>query len=349
MILIPVGVAPYLFPRAFARIAEPDLAGLAHYETAGGALATASANEYLPEWVQDAQLPPVLAADYMAGRLPTRVDVTALPAGSRITDLGSRGLEDRLLLELPAEAAVQVRRFYFPGWQAWLDGRPIAISPGSPNGLIEVVVPVGKHELRLSFGGTPIRQAANAIALAGVALALIGWWVSRKGRFSSERVRTGVNIRPAYRPALAAVAVIILVALLKVTVVEPHTGWFRRQSPSENPMGMQYPVHARFANGVELIGYDLPQGEARQGGTLLLRLYWRSLQPGVTNGTPFVHLDRLDGNLTWANRASLTQATSRWRVGPADSLWWMITALPCPADAPAVAALDACRPVGLQG
>jgi hypothetical protein len=167
----------------------------------------------------------------------------------------------------------------------------------------------------------------------------VGWWITRQRRFASEGSRIGAERGPGYRPALAGAAVILLVAVLKITLVEPYTGWFRRQSPPESPIGMQYPVHVQFANGVELIGYDLPQGEARQGDALSVRLYWRALKPGAGNGTPFVHLDRLDGNLTWAKQSKLNPGDKPMASWPGGFFVVDDYQVPVPGDAPPVAAL----------
>ncbi|HUV71516.1 MAG TPA: 6-pyruvoyl-tetrahydropterin synthase-related protein [Clostridia bacterium] len=63
------------------------------------------------------------------------------------------------------EAAWEIPVYYFPGWKAWLDNQPVAISYDNPLGLITVKVPVGNHELRLKFTNTPVRTAANLISL----------------------------------------------------------------------------------------------------------------------------------------------------------------------------------------
>jgi uncharacterized membrane protein YfhO len=49
--------------------------------------------------------------------------------------------------------------FYFPGWQARVDGQPAAIAPVTERGLIGVTVPMGRHHLLLQFGETPVRYS----------------------------------------------------------------------------------------------------------------------------------------------------------------------------------------------
>lgn len=101
--------------------------------------------------------------------------------------------------------------------------------------------------------------------------------------------------------AWLAVAVIAAVAAVKIVWVEPHTGWFRLVSPEGAPRSMTHPLHVRFTNGVELLGYDLAQNGVRQGGQLPVRLYWQAHEDLDENLSSFVHLLSPAGAVTWAN------------------------------------------------
>jgi len=324
--LISLSVAPYLFPRPFAPVAEPTVADIIRYELAGGARATASANEYLPRWVRDPDPPPVLAQDYLAGRAPERLDPASLPAGSRSRPVAQGPLEDAWELELPSAATVRIRRFYFGGWRGWLDGSPAPLAASDPHGLIEVEIPAGAHQLRVRFEGTPVRTAAGLLALGGLLLAvgLIMWRprpaVGSAPPRSEQPARDPDRSRylAESRRLLIAAAVILLVAGAKTLVVGPHTRWFRRSSPVEAPAAMQHATHAVFANGIELLGYDLGNQAVRQGDALAVRLYWRPLRPQDADVRPFLHLDAITGETTWANQTKLhagDKPSSGWPVG----------------------------------
>ena len=122
----------------------------------------------------------------------------------------------------------------------------------------------------------------------------------------------------AWRPAMIALATILVSTALVALVIGPHTRWFRQRSPVEAPAAMQHPVHARFANGIELIGYDLESGEPRQGDAVGVRLYWRALEPQSANVRPFLHLDAITGDATWANQTKVhpgDKPSSGWPLG----------------------------------
>ncbi|MCU0503007.1 MAG: 6-pyruvoyl-tetrahydropterin synthase-related protein, partial [Anaerolineae bacterium] len=320
LVLIPFSVAPYLFPRPFAAVAEPALADIARYELTGGARATASANEYLPVWVADPNPPADLAEMQRAGQPLDPIDRAALPPGSTAVRSDAGPLADAYRLDLPAAAAVRIRRFYFPGWRAAVDGRPAAITPSTPFGFIEVSVPGGVHELRIEFAGTPARTLGGGLALAGVALAIGMLWIgcrSRRGAAPADGGK-GEPEDPAWRSALIALATILVSTALVALAIGPHTRWFRQRSPVEAPAAMQHPVHARFANGIELLGYDLESDAPRQGDAVGVRLYWRALAPQNANVRPFLHLDAITGDATWANQTKVhpgDKPSSGWPPG----------------------------------
>ncbi len=318
LILIPFSVAPYLFPRPFAAITEPTLADIARYELAGGARATASANEYLPRWVVDPNPPADLAEAMRDGQTIDPLDRAALPPGSTAVRAAGGPLADSYRLDLPVATTVRIRRFYFPGWRAWVDGRPATVTPSSPHGLIEVEVPAGTHEFGVRFGATPSRVSGDVLALAGLAGVVALWWAGAKTWRGYAAEIGGKEVQADWRPAMLALATILVITAVVTLAIGPSTRWFRQRSPVEAPATMQHPVHARFDSGIELIGYDLEDEAPQQGETLGLRLYWRALTPQDANVRPFVHLDAITGDATWANQTKVhpgDKPSSRWTPG----------------------------------
>ncbi len=318
LVLIPFSVAPYLFPRSFAAVTELTVADIARYELEGGARATASANEYLPRWVADPNPPTDLAEALREGREVDPLDRASLPPDSMAVRIGGGPLGDSYRLDLPVATTVRIRRFYFPGWRAWVDGRPVAVTPGSPYGLIEVSVPAGAHELEVRFAATPSRITGNVLAFAGLVGAIALWWAGGKRQRGNEAEDGGKEERAQWQLAMLALATILVVTAVVTLVIGPHTRWFRQRSPEAAPATMQHPLHVRFANGIELIGYDLEDDAPRQGETLGVRLYWRALAPQAANVRPFVHLDAITGDATWANQTKVhpgDKPSTRWTPG----------------------------------
>jgi hypothetical protein len=336
LILAPLSVAPYLFPRPFAPATEPTLADLARYELSGGARATASANEYLPLWVRDANPPPDLAAALTEGRSLDRLDRATLPPGSQAALLASGLLEDAYRVTLPEAATVRLRRFFFPGWQARLDGQPVPLRASDPFGLIEAALPAGEHELRVGYGMTPARGTGALLALIGLAGAAgLGLAGRRHGATARDQEIARAGMTAGWPIAAGLILALTAVVMLGIG---PHTRWFRARSPVDAPRAMQHAVHARFANGIELLGYDLAEEAPRQGDTLIVRLYWRTVGPQAANLRPFLHLDAITGGQTWANQTKEhggDKPTRAWLPG-----FYVVDdyRLVVPADTPAVVA-----------
>jgi hypothetical protein len=339
LVLAPLSVAPYLFPRPFAPVTEPTLADLARYELSGGARATASANEYLPRWVHDPDPPTTLAEALAAGRPLDRLERATLPPGSQATLLAGNLLEDVYRVRLPEAATLRLRRFFFPGWRAWLDGQPAPLAASEPFGLIEAAAPAGEHELRVRYELSLPRRTGVWATLIGLAGA-VGAWLAGRRRIGPTRPHPFDKLSAASAGAgwLAAVGVILALTAVTILGIGPRTRWFRERSPVDAPAGMQHATHVRFANGLELIGYDLDDRAPRQGDTLNVRLYWRTLAPQEANLRPFLHLDAITGEQTWANQTKVhpgDKPTSAWLPG-----FYVVDdyRLIVPADTPAVVA-----------
>lgn len=80
-------------------------------------------------------------------------------------------------LELTVESAggvsFRVTQFYFPGWAAYLDGRPHPLSPSLPDGLLLLSVPAGTHRLRLALEPTTPERAGQLLSAASIAIILL--------------------------------------------------------------------------------------------------------------------------------------------------------------------------------
>lgn len=109
-----------------------------------------------------------LIAQYLAGEPLRRAAIVA----------GSGSIVEQSATALSAQARVRAQdpvhlrfyTYYFPGWQATVDGQPAEIEIDAPNGLIGLTLPPGEHLVRLRFGPTPVRRAGAMLSLAGLLL-----------------------------------------------------------------------------------------------------------------------------------------------------------------------------------
>lgn len=84
-------------------------------------------------------------------------------------------------VQAKSDVTVVDNTVYFPGWRAEVDGIKVPIEFQDPNhrGLITFSIPKGKHNIRVSFGESPVRLFSDMISLFGVLL-IVFLLVSRK-------------------------------------------------------------------------------------------------------------------------------------------------------------------------
>lgn len=127
-------------------------------------------HDYLPRWVNPAALP-----------RETPETVVARSDGVEVlsSEWGKPWLAARIRVE--AEQTVRFHHFYFPGWQATIDGRETTPGIEAETGRMTLAIPPGEHELHLEFTDTPVRVWSKIISALSL-LSLTGWsaWSIRR-------------------------------------------------------------------------------------------------------------------------------------------------------------------------
>ena len=281
-----VNLYPQRLPEQHYKFAPADVV---RYEVDSGAVGTTSLGEFNPIWAGDDFGPGPITQDYLAGRPIQRIDPQSLPPGGRLTAQSSQVQGHTFALHLPVETRLRLNLLYFPGWQARLNDRPIAVEPQPGSGLIMVTLPAGKHRLSLRFTKTPLRLIADWISLitwAGVII-LAGYRLFRQPgrlRLSLDRSQAGSTVWPL---ALSVVFIIGLHGL--------KPDWFRLASPLDQARPAEQAVRVDFGQQIRLIGLDLPAEVVEPGQTIAVVAYWRVLEALETDYAVFLHLDAPDG------------------------------------------------------
>ncbi|HEX5417333.1 MAG TPA: hypothetical protein VFZ25_16835, partial [Chloroflexota bacterium] len=276
----------YLYPKApFLVTGTLTPADVTTFERASGAVGTTSTGEYYPVGVTDRPTTPLPADFHASGRLAR----ASLPVGARANFAPLSGDGEEYTLWMPTPGTLRFNLIRFAGWQAWLDGAPVATRASAGEGLLLVDVPAGSHTLTVRFVDTPPRQEGWILALAS-ALILASIGVGMK-----FRAFAGVRSIPAapgetgrtptfpaaisWRGALGLGAVLLVFLALRVTSPPFYDAVFARRSPLDAVIAAGHTSDVRFANAVELVGYDLSPASARPGQQLTVTLYWRALAP----------------------------------------------------------------------
>jgi len=301
-------VAPYLYPvTAFTRHGDLAIADQINYERSSQSVGTTTLGEYLPQSVARPPTTSPLVEAFQANHYPERLDQGTLPEQGAATLLEQTAITHRYQLNSPVPFTLRLFQFDFPGWRADLDGQPVEIRPEAETGLILIDIPAGQHILTVHFGETPSRLLGLGLTgLSLISLAILA--IRRLALAGREKGAGGLNL-PARLPlpspfTWAAFIGIMIAALWLKPLLQPL---FTVSSPREQALPAQYPANIRFANGIQLVGYDLSRRVVQPGGYLQVALYWQTgSAPYRVNLQPFVHLDRLDNFTTIADATNYT-------------------------------------------
>ncbi|MFC1727421.1 YfhO family protein [Patescibacteria group bacterium] len=72
---------------------------------------------------------------------------------------------------LSQETDLKINTLYFPGWQAWIDDQITEVKI-TENGLMEIEVPAGDHQVKIEFKETALRKTANWISMGSLIMLL---------------------------------------------------------------------------------------------------------------------------------------------------------------------------------
>jgi hypothetical protein len=125
------------------------------------------AAEYRPRWAA----PDVRTTLTALGSHGNRPAPAAVVEGTGHVDAVSRASRRIVLETRTTGAVIEVRQFYYPGWEASLaDGRTLPIAASVPAGLIRFPVPEGRHVVTLRLRRGRAEMLGLGLSLASAAI-----------------------------------------------------------------------------------------------------------------------------------------------------------------------------------
>lgn len=271
---------PLLYP---LRPNAPDLAPVTpatsiEYELASGNMGGVATNEYLPQWVEERpELAPCLDC-YLEWEWRVPVAEVSLPPGATVEGCPAhRQRGDCAEISTPNAFRLEWQQFYFPGWQARIDGQPVALAPTTPHGLLSTALPAGTHRVEIWYAGTPVQKNGTSISLLALALlgslGLAGWKAGPVTKLPGRR---------SNRLAAAIIVGSLAFTAVNAAYIEPATDWFRVAGTPASPHRMETNAPVTFVDEqgteqVRLLGYTLSTAQAEPGEWVIVDLYWQAL------------------------------------------------------------------------
>jgi len=298
ILIIVAGFSTTYPPRGYCpKEAHPTIEDVFAYERRTTMVGVDPTGSYFPTWVARRPTESPLEAQYAKGSPVERFDESRLPPEGSILEAAYGPNRARLVIESPSAFRARYLAFYFPGWQARIDGQPVEIQPTEPEGLIAFEVPAGRHTVTLRFGETPLRLAADALSLLSLAALVIIALLYH----GPDRSPASTRSKPQ-RPSIVLPVVGVLMLIAKVGLIDRIETPFRHAKASPS---VAQRVDQPFEDGMTLIGYDLQPADAtiRADGALRYDLYWTARQQPTANYQSVIHLVGTDG-MRWSPQDS---------------------------------------------
>jgi hypothetical protein len=282
-------------------------------EIASGGTAFTSWNEFAPVW-RRAPMGSWLQRELGPNFDPAVRPVANPPAGLTVTHAQVLSSAWDLSLHASSPVSATLNLFYYPRWQARLDGRPVSLTPQPVTGLTQVALPAGEHRLTLAYGLTTAESAGLVIsgltliallALTVLAFRRTGSSMPTRGQVQSPDPTLAEHStpHPSGRDSVPApmsggdsapswwlLGGLTLLLAVKVVYVDPDTTWFRCVSTAEHTCGVETTASAPFEGGPRLIGYTVVTPQLRAGGEVIVNVAWQTDTPVTARLLSFLHV-----------------------------------------------------------
>jgi len=141
------------------------------------AVSTVDVREYTPIW----------AGDMRKIMSEAKIEMVSVVSGEALTDIVEWTSEERVIsTKASTPALLRISTFYYPGWEAGIDGNRANIMIEKESGAMLIDIPQGEHKLVLKFEDTPVRHYAKIISILSFCIAVLLVFFSKKTNRDSK-------------------------------------------------------------------------------------------------------------------------------------------------------------------
>jgi hypothetical protein len=166
LLLIAFRCAPYMGATSL-RVGDTDRAYILEriaVEEGAGVIGTTARAEYIPKGAHPCTINPDWNAANCTPEMARFID-----GNGKILSHGKAGTRNQYKVEVQGKATLQFQCYYFPGWQATIDGERIDRELRRDEvGFILLDVPAGTHEIRFRYGNPPWFVTGLVMSLAAL-------------------------------------------------------------------------------------------------------------------------------------------------------------------------------------
>lgn len=316
MLTLAYGHLGWWYPRYCGPMEEITLAKTVEYERATGTLGATAKGEFLPTTVRVFPNDPAIADALIRGEQPDYI--SGLPENTPFSIENADVLSYRATFTLTAPAQLVFKQFYFPGWQATLNGQPASITPTSDFGFISVSVPAGANTVAFSFGSTPLRTAGELVSWATLLILLAAsvWIAKGKQPPSGSLMDEPLSVRAGLLLFLCGLALAVARPLLIERVPNPV---YRTVFDGERVSTAQNQLRLNFQGGLQLYGFDVETRAIPGNSAVDAALYVAMREPALRYFWPVMYW-RDSAGRDWTHLNSFIPP--RWQKDPTPTYLW---------------------------
>lgn len=129
-------------------------------------------------WTREFPKDSPLIEQYLKGEPLRKAEI--LKGKGTVTTIRHGGRSEEVEVRAETDVTLLFYTYYYPGWRAYVDGKPVPIRPEGKYGLIALEVPKGQHRVLLRFEDTPLRFWSQILSLASLLVATALWFYGTK-------------------------------------------------------------------------------------------------------------------------------------------------------------------------
>ena len=95
------------------------------------------------------------------------------PKKVSIIDMEHSGTFWKLEYLSTVDSGLSIPQFFYPEWDAFIDGLPMEVNPTVGEGLVSLTLPEGNHTVRIEYQETTTRKIGNALSLVAIIILAI--------------------------------------------------------------------------------------------------------------------------------------------------------------------------------
>ena len=275
--LIALTSSGWFYPRHCSAPRDTSISGMIAWERATDTLGTTAKGEYLPVWVRRFPQRTALADAYAEIGAVERLDAESLPLGTEVMTAEYGATQASVELDAPQQFQARYLALYYPGWRVTVNGDTVPILPTVPDGLVSFEVPAGQSTIRVWFGETPVRWAADVLSCASLVAFLA--ILIRPGA-TALRAKGGAS-RPQGQVSWTLALVCVLTVVVKLAAADRIDTPLRRSRLVDGGLeDADVAANVTFGDEFVLLGYDSLPVNVSSGDRFEVRTYWRALEPG---------------------------------------------------------------------